>query len=295
MSSGFRITQQTLSNRVTSNLQKNLNRMQTLQEQLSSGRQVNRPSDSPANAVSSLQFRSDMRRTQQLSRNAEDGLGWLGAADQNLQSMLISTRRVRELALRGSNSSNGPNEREAMAVEVDQLRESLLSLANAKYQNRPLFAGTADTPTAYSTLGVYQGDTGEITRTAAPGTAVKVNLNGQEVFGPDATGLFATLEKVAADLRTNPSALSADLGALDASSKLLTDKLAEVGARFNRVESLRDRATDDLLNLQTGLSEVENIDLPQAIMELQLQETAYQAALSAASRVIQPSLVDFLR
>ncbi len=75
----------------------------------------------------------------------------------------------------------------------------------------------------------------------------------------------------------------------------VSDALGEIGARYNRVETMKNRANHQIVTLRSSLSEVEDIDLPATIMDLQLQETAYKAALSATARVIQPSLVDFLR
>ena len=103
------------------------------------------------------------------------------------------------------------------------------------------------------------------------------------------------LADVAAHLRSGDSAaLSDDLGALDERLGAITNELATVGARYHQVESLRDRADGELITLRSSLSEVEDIDLPKTIVDLQLQEVAYKSALSATARVIQPSLMDFL-
>jgi flagellar hook-associated protein 3 FlgL len=68
-----------------------------------------------------------------------------------------------------------------------------------------------------------------------------------------------------------------------------------VGARYNQLTQARQAADDKVLSLTSQLSDVEDIDLPKTLTDLQLQQTAYQAALAAAGRVVQPSLVDFLR
>jgi flagellar hook-associated protein 3 FlgL len=85
------------------------------------------------------------------------------------------------------------------------------------------------------------------------------------------------------------------MDSLQAAGQRIQDQLASVGALYNRVQTMRDRADSTALNLKSSLSEVEDIDLPKTIVDLQLQETAYQSALSATAKVIQPSLVDFLR
>ena len=292
-----RITQSLIQRNSLEGLQAGLARMQRVQEQLSSGRLVNRPSDSPVATGSAMQFRVEVRRTEQYARNAQDGLAWLGTADDALTTMLGVVGRARELVLRGINATMGPAEREALAAEVDSLRANAVDLANTRYLDRPVFAGNAAVDRAYDTAGAYQGSglPESVERTVASGLSVRVNLTGPEIFGPPGADLFADLAAVADHLRTDPSQLDADIGVLDNRLLAVQNQLATVGARYHQVEVMRDRADAQLLTLTGSLSEVENIDLPKTIVDLQLQEVAYQAALSATARVIQPSLLDFLR
>ena len=296
----FRITQGSVSQRTTGNLQLALRRLATTQEQLSSGRQISRPSDSPVGTVSALRLRSGIRQTEQFVRNAEDGLGWLSSADNALTSSLDQIRRVRDLTLQAANGSNGESELRAMAVEIMAIRDSLIGTANTQHLGRPVFGGTADGELPYDSTGSFQitgpAATGVVERTIAPGERVKVNLTGPEVFGTEPNNLFNVLTAISDDLlANNASNLSAHISELDGRMRNVTDALGELGARYNRVETMKNRAADQIIALRSSLSEVEDIDLPATIMDLQLQETAYKAALSATARVIQPSLVDFLR
>lgn len=306
MSSAFRITNRSISQSAMAGLQTNLSRMQKLNEQLSSGRLVNRPSDSPVATSSAMQLRSQQRQTEQHVRNAQDGINWLGAIDDTLTTMLGTGGRARQLILTGLNATAAPAEHEALAAEVDALRSSLLDIANSTYLDRPLFAGTANVGAAYDRVsGTFLGNTadegtpgaaGKVERTVAPGVTLRVNLTGPEVFGPAGDDLFALFERVSANLRSgDTTALSQDLRALDTRMEVVLNQLAKVGARYHQVETMRDRAENNLITLTSGLSEVEDIDMPKTIVDLQLQEVAYKAALSATAKVIQPSLLDFLR
>ncbi len=290
-----RITQRTVGAQSLANLQANLARMQTAQEQVSSGRRVNRPSDSPVDAVAAMRYRGQLDRSDQYQRNISDGVGWLSTADSALTAINDQLGRVRELVLRGMNASLDAAAREAIAVEVDQLRESIIGLANTSYLGRPVFGGTAATPVAFGSDGSFQGDEGLVSRSIGPGVTVPVNLRGPAVFGDDATGLFATLGKLSADLRTDPSSLRTDLGVLDVRTRSVRDNLAEVGARVRRLEVAETRRADDHLGIRQGLSDVEDVDLPAAMLDLKMHELAYQSALAVTARVIQPSLADFLR
>jgi flagellar hook-associated protein 3 FlgL len=299
MTSTIRMTQASISRSVMTNLQAGLTKLSTLQEQLSSGRLINRPSDNPSGTVSAMQFRAEITRTTQYQRNCEDALGWLGAADDVLNSALGPMNRIRELAVSGISAASSPEARNALAAEVDQLREHLLTIANSRYLGRPLFGGTTGNADAYvkDALGTitFNGDTGNVTRSIAANTQLSVNLQAEDVFGAAGSDLFQVLADISDHLRNDPSQLGADLDKIDAANKRLLNALADVGARYHRVEAMREAAEKSLASLTNGLTEVENIDLPKTIIDLQLQEVAYQAALGAAARIIQPSLLDFLR
>ena len=309
MSNAFRITQRSVSNTMLSGLQGNLSRMQKFQEQLTTGKQVSRPSDSPVKTVEALQFRSSIRRTEQYLRNANDGLALLGAADEALSSGLDLTARIRELVLRGMDDTLNEQGREALAKEIDTLRGSLLDVANTRYLDRPVFGGNVATSAAYSLPdpstsspgGAYVGDTDQAVRTVGSGVQVAVTVAGTAVFGRDSDPdqLFVVLDELSQALQDGTASRHARLDGglvnLDKAINRMISSLGELGARFNRVENVKSAAEGTLVNLSNSLAEVEDIDLPKTIVELQMQETAYKAALGATARVVQPSLLDFLR
>lgn len=294
-SGDFRITHGLLSRRALDNMQVNLRRLDALQGQVSSLKRIQRASDDPVGTVGAMRFRAGIGRNEQLDRNADDAKAWLGTADSALQGIVEQLNRVRDLAVQGRNASAGPAERAALAAEVEQVRDALVNLANTKYLDRPIFAGTARTDLAYDPAGTYLGDSGAVDRTIAPGERITVNLTGDDVFGTGATSVFAVVDALASSLRTNPSQIDQNVADLDAATDVILDRLADIGARYRRVDTMQGRTATDTLNLRSGLSEVEDVDLPKALMELRIQETAYQAALAATARAVQPSLVDFLR
>lgn len=293
----FRVTQRSIGQQSLAGLQSNLTRLGNLQQQLSSGKLLSKPSDSPTGTVSAMQFRSEIRANEQWSRNAEDARGWLGTIDATLTDSLNSVRRARELTLAGMNSGALSQEaKNAMAVEIEALRDSLIGVANTTYLDRPVFGGTTSASTAYTTAGVYTGTTTNVTRTVGAAAAVRVDQNGPEVFGPAGGDVFTVLADIANNLRVgNDAALQTNLTDLDGAMRNIQNRLADVGARFNRVEQMQKAADDRVVSLSNSLSEVENVDLPKTIVDLQMQQMAYQAALGATQRIITPSLADFLR
>ncbi|HVW32750.1 MAG TPA: flagellar hook-associated protein FlgL [Acidimicrobiia bacterium] len=296
MSSAFRITSRGLATTSLAGLQANLQRLQDTQAKLSSGKAIQRPSDSPTGTMAALRLRADVDRYDQLDRNAADGLARLGTADNALTDGLATLREVRNAVVNGTNASMSPADREALAAQVDGLRQSLLAVANTKYLTQPIFAGTTGVTEAYDSTGAYQGNQATSTRTIAAGVKVGINIPGEDAFGPAGDDIFKLLSDISNDLRTNPSNLSqTDLTKLDAGYLRMQNALSTVGSRYHQIEIMQARNQANQLDTKNQLSEVEGVDLPATTVDLQLQEVAYQAALGATAKAIQPSLMDFLR
>jgi flagellar hook-associated protein 3 FlgL len=296
MASG-RVTENSIHTRVLANLQRNIARSEKIQEQLSSGKQITRPSDSPTGTVSSMQLRTETRANEQFVRNADDGLGWLSTLENTLSTASTLVNRVRDLTVQGLNSgSNSAQANEALATEIEQIRESMISLANTKYLDRPIFGGTTAGQLAYDPDGTYVGDDGQTMRTVAAGGKVRIDTTGPEAFGSGDTQLFTVLRDISDNIRAGDAAeLANSLGKLDSGANVLRTAVSDIGARYNRITHAKESAQDRLLSVTSQLSDIEDIDLPKTIMEMQLQQTSYQAALAASAKVIQPSLIDFLR
>jgi len=293
---GIRVTGRSLSNTVMVGLHANKQKMQELQRQLSTGKVMANPSDDSSAALSAMRFRAELARQKQYLRNAEDGQNWLGTADLALTSALSVLGRARELVLQGLNTGvNTSVERNAISAEISTIKEMLVSLANTAYLGKPIFAGTSSSTEAYGPDGDYLGNNEAITRSVSRGIHVQVSLDGPGIFGEEEQSLFVILDKIVADLHGNESALLEDLDALDAKKNNMLNALGLIGARFNRIDKLSKNTESKKDTVQKMLSEVEDIDLAEIVMALRSQEAAYQAALAASAKVIQPSLVDFIR
>jgi flagellar hook-associated protein 3 FlgL len=293
----IRVTERSIATHTLANLQTNIARLGDLQNRLSTGKQLTKVSDAPGDAVLAMQYRSDVTNLQQYSRNANDGVAWLNTADSALTAAVEQVNRAKELVLSGmsSGSGGGPDAREAIALEMDDIRESVLNLANTQYLDRPVFGGTTTGQIAYNEDGTYAGDNGQVLRTVSPSAKIRVDTSSAEVFGTGSTQVFDLLKKISADLRTDPTQLEDDLGKLNQATTSMQAGLSSVGARVNRLTQLQNYADSRVVDLNNQVSTVEDIDLPKTITELTLQQTAYQAALAATAKVVQPSLVDFLR
>jgi flagellar hook-associated protein 3 FlgL len=245
-----------------------------------------------------MQTRADQTATAQQSRNITDAKSWLEQTDSALQNMSATARRVRDLTVQGSSTGgNSPSSSQALATEVASLREGLLSLANGQVSGRPLFGGVTAGPKAYdSTTGAYLGTSGTpVTRRVSDTETIRVDISGPEAFGPAGNDLFAIVDRIATNLVSNPAGLATDLADLDTVMKTMSGALADIGSRAARIEQVEQVNSDRQLSLSSQLAETENIDLPNTIMRLQMQQVGYEAALSATAKALQPTLLDFLR
>jgi flagellar hook-associated protein 3 FlgL len=293
-----RVTQRMMSTSSLTALQTSLSRLSRTQERMSTGRVLNRPSDSPTDTTTAMRLRSSIADQKQYARNAEDGLGWLDLADTTLRSIGDLVRRGRDLALQGANATTADAaSRSALAAEVDQLRDAALAGANTTYLDRPLFGGVTAGATAYdTTTGAFTGTAGVVQRTVGRTVVVPVNVNGPDAFGPDGASVFDALAGLSTALVAGDQAgITAAMDALRTAGDRITSTVADVGARQNRLDGATQSAKDAVLGLTSSLSEVENADIAATAVDLQMQQVAYQASLAVTARVMQPSLLDFLR
>ncbi len=268
------------------------------QEQLATGKRMRRPSDDPIGMNRALELRASMRAREQEGRNATDGQMWMDLADSKLQDVVGQLQRARELAVRGA-TYVGPQEREAIAVEINHLREDIVALANGQHQGRGLFSGFSAGDAVQQIAGTwtYVGDAGEINRRVGENEVVTINVTADVAFGFTAgKDVFTVLDDLEAALYADDTAgIETAISDVDASLQTTLGALGVIGARTNQIETAIARNADDMITLTQQLSALEDVDIAEAVMELQLQQTAYEAALAAFARSSQTSLIDFLR
>lgn len=292
----LRVTEGSTSRGALLGLQASASRLSQLQQQLSSGRQITKPSDSPTGTVSALQLRSQVKQLAQYQTSATDALGWLTTVDSAYSSISSQLQQVRTLVLQGMNTGTGnTSSNDALAQQVDQARSALLSLANSSYLGRPVFGGTTAGSVAFDSTGAYVGDSGTVSRTVGPNTTVDLNTPGTTAFGPNGGNVFDLLSTISNDLKTNPSALGADLSALDARQLAITGDQSLAGAKYQRIQSVQTVSSTNTIQLKSQLSDLQDIDLADMAVQVSSANAAYQAALATTAKISQTSLLDFLR
>lgn len=296
----MRVTNEMMVSNSLHRLSSRLQQFERTQSQLSTGRRMLAPSDDPGGSGRALSLRATQRARQQEARNASDAQGQLALADNQLQASVNRLHRARDLTVAGA-SSVSPQQRNAMAVEIRAIQDELVGIANTRNRGRPLFSGYRDVSAVAKGAAdewIYQGDDGAVTRRVGEQDLVTVNVTAAEVFGfgaPDGD-VFSLLDDIILALDAGDTdEMSAALGRLDEAQRRIGDAQTKIGASANWVESAQLRTQDSLLAIRTQLSEVEDINIAEGIMELQLQENAYQVTLQAMARALPPSLASFLR
>lgn len=288
-----------MSNNLLLNLQRSMSRLDRLNKQLGSKRQINLPSEDPVKAGDILRLRTAVRETEQYVRNTESAISWLEASDIVLKDVLEVIHRAKELANRGASTHLDETSRQALADEVYQLHDSLIQLANSTHGGRYLFAGQKTLTIPFVATGdddavlgevEYEGDGQSIEFEIGMGVTLGVNLRGEELFMPVFQALQNLHDQLSGEAEQNGVMQELD----DALDQVLR-RVSELGGKQNRVDLAHERLLDLTLNVNKLLSEAEDLDYAEAIMHLKMEEFAYRTALSVGARIIQPSLVDFLR
>jgi flagellar hook-associated protein 3 FlgL len=291
-----RVTSTTQMRAAQANLQASAQRLAQLQEQSSSLKTISRASDDPARAANALTVRAEQRATAQYTRNADNGNGWLTTLDTALGESTTILNRVRDLTVQGSNAGTmTAAAREAIAVQIDGLKQDLLTQANASYLGRTVFAGNSDSGVVFAADGTYAGGTqSPVLRRVGSDATVRVDADGSAVFGTGKDSVFTLLTNISAALRDSPASVSNYLGAVDTALTAVIGANADVGARQARIESAGAALVTQKGALEAQRVQLEDADLATVILDLKLQEVAYQSALAVTARVIQPTLMDFL-
>jgi flagellar hook-associated protein 3 FlgL len=280
-------------NNMLRNMSANLNRLDKYQSQLATGRKIRVPSDDPVGASRSLRARTDLARNQQYAKNVDDAMSWLDMTESSLTELNSVLQRAKEITVQGANGSLADEDRQKVAQELEQLKQHVLQVGNNKYADRYIFAGTKTTAEPFASDGTYNGNDGAIEYNIGPANSIKVNITGNDV---DITGIYNLLNTVQQGLEGDDSVnLSAQLGELEKKLDNVLEQRAAVGARANRAELVKNRLADDDITFNQLLANVEDVDIAAVSIKISEARFVYEASLLSASRIIQPSLADFLR
>jgi len=292
----MRITQGMISNNMMSNLTKSYSSMNKYMDQLNTGKKISKPSDNPFIAIKGLDYRTQLAQVEQYKGNASEVDLWMDNSDSALNGVTAGLQRLQDLARQGANGTYSESERLNMKAEAEQIKDDLISIANRKVNDRYIFNGTDTKTPLLDKDGVMSEDSKNqkpILIHVAENIELQANVDGAKVFGGD---FFKNIDDFIQALDSNDqTGIGKAIGTLQANIDTSVNERANLGARMNRLDLIKNRLDNQEITATDIMSKNENVDYEKAITDLLTQETMHRAALAAGSRVIQPTLVDFLR
>ncbi len=302
----MRITNGMLVNNMVDNIGKNLIRLDKYQQQLATGKKIQVPSDDPVVASRALKLRTDVSKLDQFKKNIEDAKSWLEYTDSTLAQVGDVLHRARELSVEGANGTLTPEDMQIVKAEIIELKNALVHLSNSSYAGRYIFSGFSTDKKLLNEDGTFAigiNSAQNIKYEIGVGDDININVPGNDLFDPGGVSGAGEKGKLIQDMETlisaldvaNSSGVGDALGLIDDNFNNLLMIRADVGARDNRLDLTLNRVDNDILNFSKLMSENEDADIAETIMRLSNEENVYRASLAGGARIIQPTLMDFLR
>lgn len=312
-----RVTTSYMQNQALSYLNRNMSLLSSLQQTLSSGQNINKPSDDPVGLTRILALSNTLKTDERYGNNVQDSVAEANTADAAIDSMVGLIQRAQELTTQAANFTNNQDGRNAIALEIDQIISQLVQLGNTDIGGKYIFGGyRTDTP-PFTRTGDDVTYTGNPTTESwqrnveiARGVQLTINVNGQEMLGgstvnagPPVTvtgsGLFQTLAQLKLNLQDSASPTQLDdirsrLDQLTTDLNTVLSKQAVIGAVSNRLTLTQDRIDERKSILTQQFASIQDIDMPTTIANINQQQNVFEASLQVTGRLMQTSLLNFL-
>lgn len=300
----MRVTDTTLANQLSGDLESQQATITTLDEELSSGNALSKPSDNPVATADTLGYSRQIAQAASDQSNATTAQAWLGIGNQTANQVITTLQSVNTTVLQALNS--GGDNAQTYNQMVQQLQgqiSQLVGLANTQYGNTAIFAGTAGVSQPYSSTGDYSGNSQSFTISVGNGAPVAVSVPGDQLFGGGSSGVqsvFTTLQNIVTHLREGPGSasyagLQADSNDLSANMTQAETAATTLGESTQQVSAASTAAQNTSTQLQTILATTKSADVPTTTAALQADLTTYQAALYAVSQTVPETLAQFLK
>jgi flagellar hook-associated protein 3 FlgL len=238
------------------------------------------------------------RKIAQHQRNLDALDTALKVSDTALGSAYDIVEAAKRVALGQTSGTSTAESRAVASRQIDNAFAELRAVANSTFNGAYVFSGFQTGTPPYDAVGAYQGDAGVMLVEVSPGVTIARNIPGETAFG--STGVGVDIFTVLADLKTaidanDQAGILTGLTALDQAKQQLALARADAGVRLQAVDAGRDRLRSLAESLTQIQSDLEHIDLTEAVAKFQVQQVALQATQEASARILQNSLLDFLK
>lgn len=302
----MRVTQGMISQNSLRNISKSYEKLSKINEQAQTGKRFTKTSDDPVAAVKSLQYSTALFRNEQYKNNLNETQNWIDTSETSVTEIIDIMSNIRDKVLDAANGTKQPEDLAAIGVEIGQMKNQIIDAMNTQMLGKFVFNGTNTNvkPVVENADGTYTfnfenyTDANAVQANISDGITLNVNSNPISAFGGQANGqnVIEMLTDLENSLKNGTFANSDDaLGSIDQFKEVMSAERSDLGARSNRVDLVGSRLTSQYQVLKNAKSDNEDVESEKAILDLLQQETVNRAALATTAKVIQPSLVDFLR
>ena len=280
------------------------------QEQLSTGKQITKPSDEPDKASLVTRLESEIARQKSYQGNIKSIEIRLMAGETALTSTSDVMFRMKELAVQAANDTLGAADRKTISLEMTELRNQIVSLANSQDSNgNYLFAGSRVSQMPFSPdakgVIVYKGDQARMVVGVGDNRRMNQNIPGSDAFtnvvrddgkgGRVGVGFFQAMgDLIDAVKGSNRVAIQRGLSEIDTLQQGLSDAIAQVGTDLNVVDSQNNVLDEITLRLKTTMSDIQDLDYTEAITKMNKDQLALEAAQSSFAKISKLSLFNYI-
>ena len=318
----MRVTNSMMTNSFLRDVNNNLNNLSKLNKQLTTGKEISKPSDDPFKTARIMQMYSDIGANKQYNENIKDTINWLDTTDVALEQLGNSYQRVRELMVSAGNASYGSDEMKAVKDEINEKVNEIGQILNTNFDGKYIFGGTKSSskPIGVTTTGgnnslsfidksgntttdadILNQINSKLTVEVSQGVNMEYNVNAGEILNfKDGAGkdidLAALMDDIISNLQSADSSdvVKGNLADIDSVLSNINKLRGEVGAKQNRMDSAKTQNEEQNLSMTEILSKTEDIDLAEKTIEVATLQSIYTASLQTSARIMQSTLIDFI-
>ncbi len=286
----MRISNKQMAENLKHRIYQQVSQILASQTKITTGKKINKLSDDPVAMGRILEYRSSISRMEQYKRNISLGKNHLEAVDGILEAVSELIDQAKDIA-----ANPDPDLSTSQASQVANIRQQILQFANSKHNGNYIFSGHQTDTAPFNSAGTYQGDSGTRDVVIGQGMTVNIEADGSEIF-QGSQDVFQVLDDLqTAILANNKPNIKTQLSNLQDVLEQLNGIRAENAVQAKRMETAENHWASFKVNMEEMLSRTQDADLAEAVIDLKVQKTAYEASLATGSMIIQPSLIDFLR
>ncbi|KKB74483.1 MULTISPECIES: flagellar hook-associated protein FlgL [Bacillus] len=304
----MRVTQGMIAKNSLRYINSSYGKLDKLQSQISSGKKITKASDDPIVAMKSLKYNTQLSQVEQYKSNVSQAYTWLENSEDNITEGIDVMGKVRDLVVQVKNGTNGGAELEATGVEIGQLKEQLIQIANTQVNGRYIFSGSNSdvAPIVKNPDGSYTYNfenytsSSDVNFNVSSNATLKVNANPISAFGGTSgsgQNVFEMLNSLETALKSGSlDGIDSDavLSDIDQFTNTMSSERSDIGARYNRLELIDSRLKLQEETATKVLSDNEDVELEEVITDFITQQSVHRAALSVNAKIVQPTLIDFL-